>query len=60
MFLIRQATIDDGPALLKLAKLVHFINLPADAVSGSDYRLHLSYNYNAVLTFSQGTCDYVV
>jgi len=30
MFLIRQATIDDGPALLKLAKLVHFINLPAD------------------------------
>lgn len=35
-------------------------NLPADAVSGSDYRLHLSYNYNGVLTFSQGTCDYVI
>ena len=30
MFLIRQATIDDAPALLKLAKLVHFINLPAE------------------------------
>ena len=30
MYVIRQAKIDDGPALLKLAKLVHFINLPAD------------------------------
>jgi arginine N-succinyltransferase len=30
MFVIRQATIDDLPTLLKLAKMVHFINLPAD------------------------------
>jgi arginine N-succinyltransferase len=30
MFLIRQATHDDVPTLLKLAKMVHFINLPAD------------------------------
>jgi arginine N-succinyltransferase len=30
MFLIRQATIDDAGTLLKLAKMVHFINLPAD------------------------------
>ncbi len=30
MFLIRQATVDDAPTLLKLAKMVHFINLPAD------------------------------
>ena len=30
MFVIRQATIDDSPTLLKLAKMVHFINLPAD------------------------------
>jgi len=28
MFLIRQVTIDDAPALLKLAKLVHSYNLP--------------------------------
>ena len=35
-------------------------NLPASAASGSDYRLHLSYVYNGVLTFSQGTCDYVI
>jgi len=30
MFVIRQATVDDAPTLLKLAKMVHFINLPAD------------------------------
>lgn len=30
MFIIRQATIDDAATLLKLAKMVHFINLPAD------------------------------
>lgn len=30
MFLIRAATFDDAPTLLKLAKMVHFINLPAD------------------------------
>ena len=30
MFLIRQAVSDDAPTLLKLAKMVHFINLPAD------------------------------
>ena len=30
MFLIRQARYDDANMLLKLAKMVHFINLPAD------------------------------
>lgn len=30
MFLIRRAKAEDVPTLLKLAKLVHFINLPAD------------------------------
>ena len=30
MFLIRPATLEDAPTLLKLAKMVHFINLPAD------------------------------
>ena len=30
MFVIRQAKLDDVGALLKLAKMVHFINLPAD------------------------------
>ncbi|MBL0926532.1 MAG: arginine N-succinyltransferase [Phycisphaerales bacterium] len=30
MFLIRRARPDDLPTLLKLAKMVHFINLPAD------------------------------
>ena len=29
-FLIREAKLDDAPTLLKLAKMVHFINLPAD------------------------------
>lgn len=30
MFVIRQASLDDSSTLLKLAKMVHFINLPAD------------------------------
>jgi arginine N-succinyltransferase len=30
MFLMRRATIDDVPTLHKLARMVHFINLPAD------------------------------
>jgi len=30
MFLIRRAKVDDIPTLLKLAKMVHFINLPPD------------------------------
>jgi len=36
--------------------------VPADAPFGAleTYTLHISYNYNAVLTFSQGTCDYVL
>ena len=34
-------------------------NLPQGLAPASDYTLHVSYIYNAVLTFSQGTCDYV-
>ena len=30
MFLVRPATLEDASTLLKLAKMVHFINLPAD------------------------------
>ncbi len=30
MFVIRRAKVDDVPTLLKLAKMVHFINLPPD------------------------------
>jgi arginine N-succinyltransferase len=30
MFLVRPANLEDAPTLLKLAKMVHFINLPAD------------------------------
>ena len=30
-FIIRQAASEDAPTLLKLAKMVHFINLPADS-----------------------------
>ena len=33
-------------------------NIPTGAPS-STYTLHVTYVYNAVLTFSQGTCDYV-
>lgn len=35
-------------------------NLPQGLVAAPDYKLHVSYNYNAVLTFSQGTADYVI
>lgn len=34
-------------------------NVPASAVA-ANMKLHVVYNYNAVLTFSQGTCDYVI
>ncbi len=30
MFLIRRAKLDDAPTLVKLARMVHFINLPPD------------------------------
>ena len=30
MFLVRPATVEDASTLLKLAKMVHFVNLPAD------------------------------
>ncbi len=30
MFIIRAAMVEDVPTLLKLAKMVHFVNLPAD------------------------------
>ncbi|MSR19226.1 MAG: arginine N-succinyltransferase [Phycisphaerales bacterium] len=30
MFIVRQATLDDLQTLLKMARMVHFINLPAD------------------------------
>lgn len=30
MFVIRRARMDDAPTLLKMAKMVHFVNLPAD------------------------------
>lgn len=33
--------------------------IPPSPAPTSTYTLHLSYVYNAVLTFSQGTCDYV-
>lgn len=35
-------------------------NLPPELAPAADLRLHISYNYNGVLTFSQGTCDYVI
>jgi len=35
-------------------------NLPQGLAAAADYKLHVSYVYNAVLTFSQGTCDYVI
>jgi hypothetical protein len=35
-------------------------NLPVGLAAAADLKLHVSYNYNAVLTFSQGTCDYVI
>jgi hypothetical protein len=35
-------------------------NLPQELAAAADLKLHVSYNYNGVLTFSQGTCDYVI
>lgn len=35
-------------------------NLPQELAAAADLKLHISYNYNGVLTFSQGTCDYVI
>ena len=35
-------------------------NLPQGLAAAADYKLHVSYCYAAVLTFSQGTCDYVI
>lgn len=35
-------------------------SLPQDLAPAADLTLHVSYVYNAVLTFSQGTCDYVI
>lgn len=35
-------------------------NLPQTLAATTGMKLHVSYNYNAVLTFSQGTCDYVL
>lgn len=45
MFIIRQATIDDANTLLKLARMVHFINLPADPdiIAGKISRSRLSF-----------------
>lgn len=35
-------------------------NLPQGLAAAADLKLHISYNYNGVLTFSSGTCDYVI
>lgn len=35
-------------------------NLPQTLTPTVNMKLHVSYVYNAVLTFSQGTCDYVI
>jgi hypothetical protein len=35
-------------------------NIPQGLTPTVNMKLHVSYNYNAVLTFSQGTCDYVI
>ena len=35
-------------------------NLPQSLPAAADLKLHVSYVYNGVLTFSQGTCDYVI
>ena len=35
-------------------------SLPPDLAPAATLKLHVSYNYNGVLTFSQGTCDYVI
>ena len=35
-------------------------SLPVGLSPTATQKLHVSYNYNAVLTFSQGTCDYII
>jgi hypothetical protein len=35
-------------------------SLPPDLAPSNTLVLNVSYVYNAVLTFSQGTCDYVI
>jgi len=35
-------------------------NLPIGLAPSATQKLHVAYQYNAVLTFSQGTCDYIV
>jgi hypothetical protein len=35
-------------------------NLPIGLAAAATLKLHVAYQYNAVLTFSQGTCDYIV
>lgn len=35
-------------------------NLPQGLAPAATLKLHVSYNYAGVLTFSQGTCDYVI
>lgn len=35
-------------------------SLPQGLAASPTLKLHVSYNYAAVLTFSQGTCDYVI
>jgi len=35
-------------------------NIPQALTPTTGMKLHVSYNYNGVLTFSQGTCDYVI
>lgn len=35
-------------------------NLPVGLAPTATQKLHVSYQYNGVLTFSQGTCDYVI
>ena len=35
-------------------------SLPQSLAPAATLKLHVSYNYNGVLTFSQGTCDYVI
>ena len=35
-------------------------SLPQNLTPTTNMKLHISYNYNGVLTFSQGTCDYVI
>lgn len=35
-------------------------NLPQSLAAAADLKLHVSYQYNGVLTFSQGSADYVI